>query len=159
MRRLTVVAGIICSCLFFASAQQPAKDFTLKDLSGADVTLSSFKGKVIVIDFWATWCHACKEAFPELNAISEEYADKDVVVLGVNLEKISKEKVAAFAKKVGIKYTILPDSKSSLAKPYEIKGVPSLAIVDKNFNVVKMFRGLSSSSKKEIQETLESLTK
>ncbi len=159
MRRLTVAAGIICSCLFIASAQQPAPDFTLKDLSGTDVTLSSFKGKIIVIDFWATWCHACKEAFPELNAIKKDFADKDVVVLGVNLENISPEKVAAFAKKVGIEYTVLPDIKSSLAKTYEIKGVPSLAIVDKNFNIVKTFRGLNSSSKKDIQETLQSLTK
>lgn len=158
MRKLVMSAGLVCSCLFFAAAQQ-APDFTLKDLSGTSVTLSSFKGKVVVIDFWATWCHACKEAFPELNAIKKEFGEKGVVVLGVNLENMNPEKVGSFVKKVGIEYTVLPDIKSSTAKQFEIKGVPSLAIIDQNQNIVKTFRGMNSDTKKEIQEILEKLTK
>ncbi len=153
-----IMSLCLSSALFFSAYSQTAKDFTLKDLEGKDVTLSSLKGNIIVIDFWAMWCAACKEAFGELNGIQSKYADKKLVVLGVNLEKAKLEKVAAFVKKAQITYTVLPDPTSSTAKLYEIKGVPSLVIIDRDLNIVKTFRGLNKSTKKEVDELLESLT-
>jgi peroxiredoxin len=153
-----IMALCLTSALSFSAFSQTAKDFTLKDLQGKDVTLSSLKGNVIVIDFWAMWCAACKEAFGELNGIQSKYGDKKLVVLGVNLENAKPEKVAAFVKKAGITYTVLPDQTTSTAKLYDIKGVPSLVVIDRDLNIVKTFRGLNSSTKKEIDELLNTLT-
>ncbi len=136
----------------------PAPDFTLSDLSGTSVSLSSYKGKVVVIDFWAMWCHACREAFPRLNTIQKEYAAEGVVVLGVNLENAKPKKVAAFVKKAGIDYTVLLDPKSSTAKSYGIKGVPSLVVINRNLEVVKTWRGMNKATEKDIDETLKKLT-
>jgi peroxiredoxin len=76
----------------------------------------------------------------------------------VNLENAIPEKVAAFVKKAGITYTVLPDQTTSTAKLYDIKGVPSLVVIDRDLNIVKTFRGLNSSTKKEIDELLNTLT-
>jgi len=156
MKKMSLVIGLVCFWLATAYAE-PAPDFSLKDLGGAPVSLSSFKGKIVVIDFWAMWCHACKDAFGELNAINKEFSEKGVVVVGINLEKANPEKVAAFVKKAQIAYTVLPDPQSSTAKLFGVKGVPTLVVVDQKQNIVKTFRGINGSTKKEIIALLEQL--
>jgi peroxiredoxin len=158
MTKLIMALSLSSAMFFSAFSQTTAPDFTLKDLQGKDVSLSSLKGNIIVIDFWAMWCAACKEAFGELNGIQSKYGEKKLVVLGVNLENANPEKVAAFVKKAGITYTVLPDKATSTAKLFEIKGVPSLVIVDRDLNIVKTFRGLNSTTKKEVEELLNTLT-
>jgi thiol-disulfide isomerase/thioredoxin len=156
MRIVTAAVAFIIA-VSFSAMPGPAPDFSLKDLSGQPVVLSSLKGKTVVIDFWAMWCQACKEAFPNLNTIQKELGDKGVVVVGVNLENANPQKVAAFVKKAGIGYAVLLDPQTSTAKLYNVKGVPSLAVIDKDQNLVKMFRGLNKSTEKEITGLLHSL--
>jgi peroxiredoxin len=155
MRTALVVFALCC---FIFAQEQKAPDFTLKNLSGESVSLPSLAGKTVVIDFWAMWCKSCKEAFQELNKIQLEFADKGVVVMGINLEKANPEKVKAFAQKAGIAYTILLDPDGTTAKLYNVKGVPSLAIVNARGNLVKTFRGLNKDTEKEIRQTLGNLT-
>jgi peroxiredoxin len=157
MRTICMSAGFILACVMMSLAQPKAPDFTLNDLAGKSVSLSSLEGKIVVVDFWAMWCTACKEAFGELNAISKELGEKNVMVVGINLEKAKPEKVAAFVKKAGIDYTVLLDPETSTAKLFTIKGVPSLVIIDKKQNIVKMFRGMNKSTKKEIKDLLTRL--
>ena len=150
---------IAMTVLFVSMAgAAPAPEFTLSDLSGTPVSLSSFKGKVVLIDFWAIWCHACKEAFPRLNSIRKEYNAKGVVVLGVNLDNAKPDKVASFVRKAGIDYTVLTDPKSSTARLFGIKGVPSLVVIGRDLELVKTWRGMSGATEKEIDETLRKLT-
>jgi peroxiredoxin len=156
MRKAIFISLILSS--FLALSAEPAPNFTLKDLSGAPVSLSGCKGKIVVVDFWATWCASCKEAFGELNTLQTTFKDKDVVVVGVNLEKINPQKTAAFVKKSGINYTVLLDAEMATAKLYQIKGVPSLVVIDRELNVVKMFRGMNKTTEKEISDLLTQLT-
>ena len=152
------VAAILIACaLSFASDTLQAPDFSLNDLSGAAVTLSSFKGRVVVVDFWATWCTACKEGFKGLNSLQDKFKDQGVAVIGIDLEKVNSKKVEAFVKKAGITYTVLLDPKTSTAKQFGIKGVPSLVIINQEQKIVKVFRGLNKSTKKEIDELVTSL--
>jgi peroxiredoxin len=154
----TLFLFFVCiAALRLSAPAEPAPDFTLKDPGGAEVALSSFKGKIVVIDFWATWCQACREAFGNLNAIQKDLGGKGVAVIGVDLEKARPEKVTAFVKKAGIAYTVLLDPETSTAKLYNVKGVPSLVIIDRDRNMVKMFRGLNKSTEKEIKELLAKL--
>jgi cytochrome c biogenesis protein CcmG/thiol:disulfide interchange protein DsbE len=153
----TKVALLMVLSVCLVAFAEPAPDFTLKDLAGKDVTLSALKGKIVVIDFWATWCAACKEAFGELNAISTEMGSGGVVVVGVNLEKINPQKAAAFVKKAGITYTVALDPEMATAKSFGVKGVPSLVVIDKSGAIAKMFRGMNKATEKEISALLKSL--
>jgi peroxiredoxin len=156
--RSFLVSSIVVFSACCVMAADPAADFTLKDLAGQDVSLSSYKGKIVVIDFWATWCAACKEAFGNLNKIQKEMANAGVVVIGIDLEKMNPQKVAAFVQKVGIEYTVVLDPAMATAKLYGVKGVPSLVVIDKEQNVVKMFRGMNASTEKEIAALLGRLS-
>ena len=84
---------------------QAAPDFTLKDLNGNRVGLSDFKGKVVVLNFWATWCGPCREEIPHMDALYQKYKDQGLAVIGINAER-NHEKVAEFAKAI-VSYTIL----------------------------------------------------
>jgi cytochrome c biogenesis protein CcmG/thiol:disulfide interchange protein DsbE len=156
MRSFTVCAAFVLTLSLCASSQ-PAPDFSLATPAGDTITLSSFKGKTVVVDFWAMWCQACREAFANLNAIQKDMAEKNVAVIGVNLENANPQKVAVFVKKAGIEYPVLLDPKAITAKQFSVKGVPSLVIIDKEQKIVKMFRGMNKSTEKEILNLLKEI--
>ncbi len=108
-----------------------APDFTLKDLSGNNVTLSSFKGKKVLLVFGATWCPYCVAEIPDLNAFYNKHQDKDVKVIDVDIQE-SAAKVTAFAQKHNIKYTVLLDSDGKVANKYNVYGIPANFIIDEN---------------------------
>lgn len=84
-----------------------AQDFTLKDLAGKTVTLSSFRGKPVVVNFWATWCAPCKVEIPWFIKLYQQYNPQGLVLLGVTAEDIPQEEVAKAAKQLGINYPVL----------------------------------------------------
>jgi cytochrome c biogenesis protein CcmG, thiol:disulfide interchange protein DsbE len=156
--RTTVFCAAFIFLTFNSLVAQPAPDFTLKDVGGKEVSLASFKGKIIVVDFWAMWCQACKEAFGHLNTIQKEYGEKGVVVIGVNLEKANPQKVEGFIKKAGIGYTVVLDPEAAAAKLYNVKGVPTLAVIGKDMQIVKTFRGMNKSTVKDLNDLLQKLS-
>lgn len=119
---------------------KPSHDFTLKGLDGTPVALSALKGKVVVIDFWATWCGPCKQSFPYLQKIYDRYKDNpDVAVFAVNTwdlrGKSLAEKTANAKKFVTDKnYTmpVLIDENEDAVSAYDVDGIPTQFIIDKN---------------------------
>ena len=108
---------------------ESAPDFTLKDLKGNDVTLSSFKGKPVFLNFWATWCGFCKKERKELDALYKVYKEKDLLIIAVALEK-SKEKVVNFVKKHPAEYIVLLDTKMTSGAMYGVSGFPTTFLID-----------------------------
>jgi peroxiredoxin len=119
---------------------EPAPGFTLKDiLTGEDVTLSDYKGKIVLIQFWATWCAICKREIPFLINHYNKYKDKcDFEILAVLLPSgdSSKKEVKELVKKYNIPYRILDDNKKVATDKYGLTGmIPVLAIVDQDGNL------------------------
>lgn len=119
--------------------KKTAPDFTLIDLDGKKVTLSDLKGKVVVIDFWATWCKPCISSFPGMQATIEKYkSDKDVVFLFIDTWEQSpnyRSEVEYFIKNNGYNFQVLfdemQDPQKSVTTAYDVKGIPNKVIIDK----------------------------
>lgn len=129
--------------------------YTIKDMNGVDVKLSSFKGKVIVMNFWATWCGPCKAEIPSLVALQKQYAD-DVVVLGVSVDD-PVEKLKPFAAQFKINYPVLvglgrEDVQDAFGPLY---GIPVTVFIGRDGRICKTHPGIAA--KAEIEKTIKAL--
>lgn len=120
-----------------ASGTAPA--FTLKDISGKNVSLADFKGKVVVLDFWATWCPPCRKEIPDFISIQNEYGARGVQVVGIALDELPK--VQAFARSNGMNYPVLMGNDAITAQYGGIEGIPTTFIIDRKGKIVERFEG------------------
>ena len=108
-----------------------APDFALEDVNGNKVSLSDFKGKVIILDFWATWCRPCRIEIPFFVKLYEKYKDEGLVIIGISLDKEGKDVLIPFIKKYGINYPIVLGN-TKVERAYGgIRGIPTTFIIDK----------------------------
>ncbi|MCL5036319.1 MAG: TlpA family protein disulfide reductase [Chloroflexi bacterium] len=107
-----------------------APDFTLPDLSGKKVTLSSLRGKVVLLDFGATWCPFCRKLMAHLQELEDQYKNKGLVILSINSGE-SKQRVARFMKENGYNFTVLLNDSDKLIMNYRAVAIPTLILVDK----------------------------
>lgn len=123
-------------------AVDKAPDFALKSFDGKTVKLSDYKGKVVIIDFWATWCPPCRKGIPDLISIQNEYKN-DVVIIGISLdgEKTIKD-VPGFVKSYAINYPIVYGNEKVVNDYGGIEGIPTAFLVDKKGNIVDKHVGL-----------------
>ncbi|MCU0915411.1 MAG: protein kinase [Planctomycetes bacterium] len=132
----------------------PAPAFTLADLNGNRVSLSDFRGKVVLLSFWATWCQHCVAALPYLEALHEEYAPAGLVVLGLNSEP-DRTKVKEFAPG-WVSYVVLPGAERLFAE-YHVKTIPRLIYIDREGTVRYETSGYSAGQEKEIETRVREL--
>lgn len=112
---------------------EKAPDFTLKDLEGNPVTLSSFLGKkIVMLDFWATWCNVCKREMPVLERVYKEYKDKGIEFLGITLDE-NIPKITKVIESKGVTYPTLIDEGAKVATDvYQLAGpIPLKVVIDK----------------------------
>jgi len=118
-----------------------APDFTLMDDKNMEHTLSSFKGKIVLIDFWATWCGPCKKELPNIIALHELYKDKGLVVIGVSVDK-DKEAWLKMLKEKNMTYLNLLDNKNVSKNSYQVTGIPHIILIGKDGRILaKNIRG------------------
>lgn len=144
-------------------APVPALDFTLTDQFGNTHTLDQYKGKTILLNFWATWCGPCRSEMPDLQAVYEDYGknEKDLVVLGVAAPNLgqegSAEDITAFLEENGYTYPTLMNEDASLFYSYGISSFPTTFMIDKNGNVYGYIMGAQSREVFDniIQQTMD----
>jgi len=117
-----------------------APDFRLRDLSGTAVNLSSFEGKPILLNFWATWCPYCRKERAHLNTLYTEYEEKGLIIISVSIDR-SVSAVRKYLKKVPSDFIILSDSDSRVASKYSVVGLPSSFLIDRRGIVQQKFTG------------------
>jgi len=137
-----------------------APDFSWKDNNDEVIKLSDLKGKVVILDFWATWCGPCRETIPHIEAIYEKYKDKGVEVIGINMDESSKiNAVVEFIKTNGMKYQVISDAKGNVASQYGVTSIPRFFIIDKKGNIDKMFIGYDPDMEIKIGNEVDELLK
>lgn len=115
-----------------------APDFELKTITGEPAKLSSFKGKKVMLNFWATWCPPCKAEMPEIEQFYKQ-GNKDVVILAVNID--SQNDVKGFADKNGITFPILLDTDGKVNSTYGILSIPTTYFIDRNGVIQNKYTG------------------
>lgn len=123
-----------------------APDFALQDLNGNIVKLSDYKGKVVIIDFWATWCGPCRRGIPEFVALQAEYGEDKLAILGVSVDQGDLSVVPKFAKNYEINYPVLYANEDIQRKYGPIRSIPTAFIVDRSGKVRDLAIGLRPKS-------------
>jgi len=124
---------------------QQAPDFTLTSIYGTSVTLSNYRGRVILLDFWATWCGPCREEIPELSQLYSTYKDQGLEIISIDLQEKPSD-VRAFAKQNGMVWTVVVDLNGTVADEYGIEYIPTLVLIDTKGKISCMHIGLTEES-------------
>lgn len=134
-----------------------APDFTLKDLNGKDVKLSDYRGKVVILNFWAVWCKYCKQEMPDLNELNKELEkNNDAVIIAVDSQE-SPETVKDYITSNNINLKILLDSDGSVTQTYGISGFPTTFILNKDGSLYTYIPG--ATNKKTLENILDKIKK
>jgi peroxiredoxin len=145
-RRLVVIVGVLAiialafGVVWLQSAKyepltvgMAAPDFTLPDMAGKNQQLSDYRGKVIFLNFWATWCKPCKEEMPSMQVLWDNLKKEDFVMLAISMDRVTTTKeISPFVESLKLTFPILTDSWGQTDKRYKLMGVPETYIIDQN---------------------------
>ncbi len=139
-----------------SSTRKVAADFRLTDLNGKPVELGALRGKVVLLDFWATWCPPCQAEIPHFKELYTTYKGRGLQVIGVALDQEGEKAVGPFVKENQINYPIAL-ANSKVTRAYGgIRGIPTTFLIDKKGRIAKQFVGYQDKQifEKEIQNLL-----
>ncbi len=134
----------------------PAPDFTLKSNSGENLRLSEFRGEVVMINFWASWCAPCRQEMPLLDELYTQYQPLGFTILGVNVEEDST-KAKKLLKDLPVNFPVLFDNKSEVSKLYKVVAMPSTVLVDRDGNVRYLHQGYKPGYEEAYQQQVRAL--
>jgi cytochrome c biogenesis protein CcmG/thiol:disulfide interchange protein DsbE len=168
LRFVDIALGIGLSCALLAGAspapvdnvRKTAPNFTLSDSKGASVRLSDYKGKVVLLDFWATWCHGCKTEIPWYMEFQNKYKDKGLAVIGVSMDDDGWKSVKPFVEEQKMNYAVVIGNQE-LAKLYAVDALPVTLLIDRNGKIAVSHAGMveKDAFEKEIQALLQDSAK
>ena len=135
-----------------------APDFTLRTMDGPNLRLQEQRGRVVLMNFWATWCGPCRQEMPHMNRLYEKYKSSGFVILGVNVDEDPKN-AAGVASKLGVKFPVLWDTDKNVSKLYELSTMPSTVLIDRDGKVRYIHRGYLSGYEETYDKQIRELLK
>jgi peroxiredoxin len=136
----------------------PAPQFTLAARGGPQVSLAQYKGQVVMINFWASWCGPCRQEMPLLESIYKKYNKLGFTLLGVNVEPDSQA-ANDWLKQTPVSFPILYDKDSKVSKLYDVAGMPSTVIIDRSGRLRMLHRGYKPGDENEYLDSIRSLVR
>lgn len=133
-------------------AGEEAPGFTFPDLDGRRVSLSDYRGRVVFLNVWATWCVTCAWEMPSMEALHRRYRDQGLAMVAVSIDALGKDVVVPYMDKLGLTFGSLLDPKGNIRKLYRITGVPETFIIDRQG---KLFRKIVGPREWTIRESIE----
>ena len=149
---LFTIIVLLCGTLPVQAQEpgKPAADFELPNLKQDVVKLSAYQGKVVYLDFWASWCGPCRETFPWMNRLQEKYGKEGFEIVAVNIDT-KRADADKFLAQITAEFTVLFDPKRGVAKTYGLKGMPTSFIIDRGGNIVSTHLGFQKDRAGELE--------
>ncbi len=136
----------------------PAANFSLTDTNGSKVNLSDYKGQVVYLDFWASWCGPCKQSFPAMNDWQKKYSAQGLKIIAVNVDE-NKADATNFLKGTPAQFTIVFDAAQQVVKQYNVKSMPSSFLIDKQGNIIEIHQGFKPEETAELEAKIQKALK
>ena len=125
-------------------APEPLPALTFQTMDGQEASLADFAGKVVVLNLWATWCAPCREEMPSLDRLQARFADRDLVVLALSVDRAGPERVQQFLDEIGVKQLhVYRDPKAAATRAVKVPGLPATILVDRKGNEVGRVLGIA----------------
>jgi peroxiredoxin len=140
------------------ATQGSAPDFTLKSMSGPNLRLAEQRGRVVMVNFWATWCGPCRQEMPQLDRLYQKYKSSGFVLLGVNVDE-DVRKATDVAAKLGVTFPVLLDTDKAVSKLYDLSTMPSTVIIDRDGKVRYLHRGYLAGYEDNYDKQIRELLK
>lgn len=153
----SVIFSFLLFLLVNTGYANTAPQFTLPT-SDTSISLSDLKGKVIYLDFWASWCTPCRKSFPWMNEMQERYGKNGLVVVAINLDK-DKTALNKFRKKYPVDFIIAEDPNGDIAKQYKVLGMPSAYLISREGKIINSHIGFREKDKAKLEAKIKALLK
>ena len=155
---IIAAAGLALPALAADPTGGPAPQFSLAARSGSSVSLAQYKGQVVMLNFWASWCGPCRQEMPLLESIYKKYNRLGFTLIGVNVEPDSNA-ANEWLKQTPVSFPILYDKDSKVSKMYDVAGMPSTVIIDRAGKVRVLHRGYKPGDENEYLDSIRSLVR
>ena len=133
-----------------------APNIALPNPDGKIMTLSELNGKVVLVDFWASWCGPCRKEMPLLDELHAKYSDLGFTVLGVNVEQ-QNQKAKEFINELNVSFPILLDEQNTVSKLYDVEAMPTTVVIDRNSNLRYVHYGYQAGDEKLYKKMVKAL--
>ena len=155
---LTILTAVATMTAAAATLQTgaPAPAFQLNSNAGKPLALADFRGQIVLLNFWASWCGPCRQEMPILEQLNRQYHGKGVTLLGVNVEPDSAAAVA-WLKATPVTFPILFDTESKVSSLYEVAGMPNTVIIDRKGLVRYIHRGYAAGAENDYLNQIRAL--
>ena len=150
--KLPIVAVLSIAALLAADPSPAAKprpaapDWQLRDVNGKPVNLAEFKGRLVVLNFWATWCLPCRQEIPGFVALQRKYQDKGLVIIGVSLDQRGPGVVKPFIGRFGVNYPVVMGNEQIVSDYGGVEAIPTTFIIDRQGKVVTVHQGFTDNA-------------
>jgi peroxiredoxin len=156
LKQAAMALVLMAGTAYAADAGGPAPSFTLAALSGQQAALSQYKGQVVMVNFWATWCGPCQQEMPLLDQMYKKYKPAGFTLIGVNVDKEAPAVKELMARKP-VSFPVLLDPANQVSKAYHVDEMPSSVLIDRKGEIRYIHRGYRPGDENEYQDRIRQL--